>query len=738
MEKYEKYRVQMPQIAPIGKYEKYRISPAKQEGDSWPALIGKSVLKGVSSIGDIPSLVGQGVEGLTNIARIDDESAELNKGRPLGFFNSNWIQKPDVTQTNYSNNLPTSSDLRRGIKNYTGVDLESHPTTPGQRIASNAAEFAGGFAVPGMGAIKAAAKAPGLFNKFAKISKIIAPAAAIGGTSGVLQEGGVDPIVADIGTSVAFPLAGASNKNLFNKFSSDHKQIKDKRRLADALKGQIGEENIPKALKNIKKYNKQKNPIKLDLTTPEVTQDTGLSRLYSSTQSNSPKFITRHQENNKKLLESLEEVGTTGLPESARGEAIRSPFVENYNKNIQNRNRLTKPLYEELESIESGLNPIKARNLLEKELAVASPGNKTQLSKYYKSLQRNEIDTVTLEKLKELKNNINLIDKEYQHLNPAAIAQMKAPLLAELEQLTSSISPRPIQIENTIQELGDKVNSLSRSGEQNVSRRFGKIKKAYEEDLATNPIGLKHREEYKRLSKPINQIETSSLLHNLVKKNRDVSKLEGFTASSEKLPNMILNADLPNTKILINKAKGNREVLDLVKGTYIDKLLELSKISGGKLSYDKANKFINNKYNKEKLDVVFNSQERKKIDQYLDTLKRRSNVESSGKFSGSDTHQKFKIEQDFNDSLDGLGKIAGKAALKATGFGGLSTVWDAGRSIFNKSKNGRYNSLLEEALIDPNAFQKLMTQPNKPKTFRDFYNPFPALITGTAVNSGRE
>lgn len=197
MEKYEKYRVHTPQTASIRKYEKYRIFPAEQEGDSWAALIGKSALKGVSSIADIPIHLA---EYMANAS---------SKGRDMEMQNlfpedENFIPTPEI-------NLPKTSDIRSDIKRYTGVDLEPHPATPGQRIASNAAEFAGGFLVPG-GAIKAAAKAPGLFSKFAKTSKTLAPATAIGGTSGVLQEGGVDPLIADLGTSVTMPLGGGLTK----------------------------------------------------------------------------------------------------------------------------------------------------------------------------------------------------------------------------------------------------------------------------------------------------------------------------------------------------------------------------------------------------------------------------------------------------------------------------------------------------------------------------------------------
>lgn len=62
---YDKYRVKVSQDLPVKSYDKYRIQSQKQEeGDSWPALIGKSALKGLGSIADLPNLAAQGIEGL--------------------------------------------------------------------------------------------------------------------------------------------------------------------------------------------------------------------------------------------------------------------------------------------------------------------------------------------------------------------------------------------------------------------------------------------------------------------------------------------------------------------------------------------------------------------------------------------------------------------------------------------------------------------------------------------------
>ena len=719
---YEKYLVQNPQSSSGKSYEKYIVTAPIQEqkGDSWPALIGKSALKGLTSIVDLPQTIGSLAEKVVMpttepIVKLYDYLA----GNPYSESRGR-----DVISS-----LPSvSSKAREAIKEYGDVDLEPHPSTAGQRIAGEGAEFAGAMFNPSSIATKG-----NLLQKFLgtakNLSKDARLGASIGATSGALQEGDINPLAANLIAAGTIPTISAGSKNLLNKFSSSHKQTKAKQRVKKALTKQIGEENVPAVLENIQKYKRQKKPLNVQLTTPEVAQDVGLSRLYR-TQSNSPAIAERYKQNDLKLLEALERLGTTGLPESVKGEAIRNPFFENFNKKIKRREELTRPLYEELEAIQSGIEPNSARSLLDKEIAVSSPGNRAPLDKYRKNLVRNEADPVIIEQIKEIQNSLKNIDKQYKDLNPNALEQLKAPLKQELAELETLINPRPIQIENTIQELGDKVNAYSRTGEKNAARKYGAIKKAYEEDLAKSPSGLKHREEYRRLSEPINEIEKSSLLNNFVKKNTDVSKLEGFVAPSEKIPELILNADLNNTKILMNKAKGNRELLDLIKGTYLDKLLETSQLKSGNLSYDKASKFLDNKYNKEKLKVIFNNKEQKIIDQYLDTLKKRNKVESMGKVSGSDTHQKLKVDNEFNDELKGLGLLAEKGLLKASGTGkigelGIGALKNVGKKIIPQTP---YIPVLEDVLLNPNSFKKLMTDQHRTKTFRDFYNPLPLLI----------
>jgi hypothetical protein len=633
------------------------------------------------------------------------------------------LKSPDVIE-NLEPNI-VSNTVKRGTKNYLDFDLEPRPSNRVQRGIKHVGEFATPFGV--FGTLNKGAKA---LNAL----KGVGWGSAIGATSDVLQEeGGTDPLVADIGASLTVPLIPAAGMSLFNKFRKTQDVAKSYDQVAKALKTQIGEENVPEVLENIQKYKQQKKPINLQPTTPELAQNVGLSRLYR-TQTNNDLIPLRYKENDIKLRDALEKIGTTGLEESVKGEAIRTPFFDKFKNKKARRERLTAPLYEELENIQTGLPTPAAASLLEKEISVSSPGHKGLLERFKKSLSRNDVSPLTLKKIGKLEKDLKLIDTMYPEATPQSMSKIKAPLLHELEQLKLASSPRPIQIENTIQELGDKVNALSRSGEANAARKYRNLKKAYETDLSTNPVGLKHREEYKRLSKPINEIETSPLLNNFVKENKDVNKLNGFVVPSEKIPNLIIGSDLANTKILMNKAKGNPETLALIKGTYIDELLNKATLSNGHFSYDKANKFLNNKYNKEKLEVIFNNKEKKKLDYFLERLEKRNKVETQGKVSGSDTHQKLKVEEEFNKSLEGLNKLMGNLPVHTTVTSEVSKLIKNSLAKNRMNTQKRYDNILSEALVDPNTFKRLMKgEYQKPKVFKDYYNTTPHVALGSVL-----
>lgn len=205
MGKWDAYSMHTSNNAPSSKWAQYTAEiPVKrsQEGDSWGSLIGKSALQGLTSIPDLPA----------NLLHL----AERGGRKTLGFLRGQ-AGKPNNIDMGSENDYFTPENVDRPSKwlnagaNKLGVDLTPKPTTPGQRIVSNAAEFAGGFGPFGLPA--KGAKALSAINTAGK-------GALIGGTSGALQEGGVNPIVADLASIVAAPTMAAklNPKNLYSGF----------------------------------------------------------------------------------------------------------------------------------------------------------------------------------------------------------------------------------------------------------------------------------------------------------------------------------------------------------------------------------------------------------------------------------------------------------------------------------------------------------------------------------------
>jgi hypothetical protein len=211
MSKWDKYKVDNVSTS-NNKWQKYLVQKpvTNPEGDSWPALIGKSALKGVSSIADLPKLAASGLESMAV------SKARRNPGGLYApDFTNDEIEIPDIDII--SSKIPSSEDIRMGIKNKTEFDLEPHPTTSGQRIASKGAEFAGSLL--GFGGAGAASKGIGALGKLGGTG------AVIGAGSGVLQEAGVDPLVSDLISSVAAPFAIAGSKNLLNNFTKPRQTL---------------------------------------------------------------------------------------------------------------------------------------------------------------------------------------------------------------------------------------------------------------------------------------------------------------------------------------------------------------------------------------------------------------------------------------------------------------------------------------------------------------------------------
>lgn len=175
------------------------------QGDSWGSLLGKSALKGATSIADLPAnLLNLGETGIRYAA-----GKIANNQNPYRDQKTTESLKQFAEEPNYFR--PENVDRpSKWLQDITGADLEPHPTTSGQRIASRGAEFAGSLL--GFGGAGAAAKGIGA------LAKLGGTGAAIGTGSGVLQEAGVNPLVADLASSVVVPSGITRGKTLFNAF----------------------------------------------------------------------------------------------------------------------------------------------------------------------------------------------------------------------------------------------------------------------------------------------------------------------------------------------------------------------------------------------------------------------------------------------------------------------------------------------------------------------------------------
>ncbi len=181
--------------------------PRAPQGDSWGDLAWKAPLQGiVGGIADAPANIFQLLErgGRKTLGFLREQAGKPNnidQGAENDFFAPENVDRP-------------SKWLNAGADKL-GIDITPKPTTAGQRIFSNAGEFAGSLGPWGM-----VGKGSSLLNKIANTAKLTGTGAAIGGTSGVLQEEGVNPLVADIASTVIAPsMASKLNpKNLLNNF----------------------------------------------------------------------------------------------------------------------------------------------------------------------------------------------------------------------------------------------------------------------------------------------------------------------------------------------------------------------------------------------------------------------------------------------------------------------------------------------------------------------------------------
>jgi len=660
-----------------------RQKPEAPKGDSWGKLISKSIIdKGLGPLLDLPNLVAQGIEGIARGGVEDNRRLLQSMG-----LSDNDVETPEFT--GLSSNIPTYADAREYLKDNTGIDFQVRPTSGAQRIASEAI----GFATPG-GLL-------GLFGKGAKALNAAKTGAVIGGTSGALQETGVNPLTADLVSIFGLPTAaravsntGKAAGNLFSNFTKAGQEKKIQSAAGDILRNKVGEQNINKVLANLE----APTPFGADLNTAERAQNTGISSLHRALAPNVPAIAEKEAITDSILRNQLNQLSPQiGTEPYRQGEFVRNYLDKELQGRIANRSAVTAPLYEEVNALRKGLDLPNFNNFLQKEGEFAR-GDIAKAFDYLGNIVQGKTTTAQNKKL------INDIEKYTENLSPRAKEQIKS-------QVGAGNKPIPPEITAALKDISGKIDAAKTAGNKELARVLSEGKANLLKDMAAIPEERIARETYAKLSKPVSAIEKQPLLKKIVKK--DIYNND-FLTSPEKIPEMIARGSVNDTKALISEIGSNKKALDTVRGAFVDKLTGTSQLAAANasgmhnLSYPKLNNFL--KKNKEKLKYVFNEDQIKVLDDVKDILKRRNAVSTMGRGVGSNTQSQTTLLEGLTDPVK---KSLFKKFLHQIPGGKYASPFIEGAKNYEKQQ---ITNLLEKALLDPKTAKTLLTPLDKIKS----------------------
>ena len=702
------------------------VTVQEATGDSWPKLIGKAVLKGATSIADLPYTAVSALEGANNYLSRGKTQYLDNPLRNLFGLKSKELPEP----TNYSSYIPNTGAARRLLKGTTGIDLEPRPSTAGQRIATNAIELVGGLVTGG--AAGNLAKSGSMMQKFLGTTKgakdVLKQATlggTIGGTSGVLQEGGMGQLPADlasvalIGTGMG---AGRGTRSLLDNFSPAKRQAKAEQKVSELLKNVTKDEGID----NILNYGTMPNKWGINPVTAEVASSRGFSNLHNAFAPNVPAIAERQALNDSIIRQELNKIGG-GIEDISAyelGKLGREEVQKKLTRAKKNREKETAHLYKELEASEK-LYPTREFNKYNKKAIKKEVGKNESkireirgiLPKKYRGkikVLQNELDEL---KKSPIVSSLDKFQELYGHLGPNAQKEIYNDLvkdgthvrIQELEKELKNVRGKYTagHIDKAITEIGNKINELKIS----TDRRNNKLIKYYTEqkealtnDLMRTPEGVLHRNEYAKYSIPVKAIERDKLLKKYIQQN----EFNEYRVPTDDLAPGILKAPTESIENYMRHIKGTAAepaTKAYFRNQYMGKAAE-----NALPTYDKSNQFLK----KNKLKKIFTPAEYNKFLEVNNYLRNRDMVNQAGRASGSPTATR----QNFISTIvePQIGKKYNKIPFATTGAKwALSRVPYVGNKlgdlIGNKLvyENPTY-SVLENALLNPEEAKRILSQ----------------------------
>jgi hypothetical protein len=412
--------------------------------------------------------------------------------------------------------------------------------------------------LPGAGLVKGAVTLPMILKN---MGKGLVKDTAVGATSGFLQEGGVNPMVADLSATLA-PLAGKAVVNTPRwVFSPEYRQQVARPGAEKEVGSILRETVIPEG---------------------ELTAE----RLHDAA----------HQMNVGQQISPLD---SHQVLEGDTGNALRQFLIRKVDDLKKKRTQKTAPLYKQLEQVEEGLDPVQGEGLIDQKLRTAKGNVRTHLEKTKKELQANQQEkhpqqpALSPEDRKAKEDFLKAFMSTSER--PEMVEKVKQQLgLTSPESLKSS--PKPQEIDNTLKWLGDEIVKASKAGENSLARELTEVKKALERDLETIPQGRNYRKTYGDLSKPINEITQHRTIGNMVYKDPVTGV---YKLSDSEIPSKIISTSLKsvdNAKDLMKHLKGKRgeSVRKALEGTIHKDVLEAITNEHGKVSTAKIHTWKKN------------------------------------------------------------------------------------------------------------------------------------------------
>jgi hypothetical protein len=523
--------------------------------------------------------------------------------------------------------IPTLGETIENIDKSSGAYKK--PKTGTGRIAQHGAEFAGSM-LGGAGAGKALSatgqaikgSAPFAGKALEKISgwvgnpqtpKEMAHLGLLGGAtglvSGVAQELGAPPIIADIGSAIAVPAAShkilsKSSKNLSSALNPLEQQV------AQNLETRIGEENVPGVLRDLESYQA---PLEgYAPSTAEAAQNEGLYQLHRAHQGDMPELARHHEAGTKVVQNALEKpLASTGdlrdtqdfvsqarekardiinqykekqlsvsTPEEA-GTAIREGVETTLKAHKKLRKHVSEPLYKAVRKnkteVETPTTKGLIKNYLEEE--GVKDAIKGDLQDIQKSLTSNKSQ-------KGRSKAIDEFDKQYAGM-PENIRNETKKALGLTE-----ILPKAKEVDHVVKLVDKKIQRASRTQDFERAYVLKEIKNAILKDLEVVPEVAQARGTYRAYSKPISNITEDKALGKVVEK--DIFKRDYLTSPAE-LPKLFTTglASIQNARNLKTTLGWDKKALTALKDYTYKDFLEKTLDPNGSFSLSKIQSWKN-------------------------------------------------------------------------------------------------------------------------------------------------